>query len=195
MKFLLIFNNNRWLSEKMDGVRAYWNGRCMISRYGKKISCPLWFLEGLPGNLTLDGELWLGRGNYEMLNSILLSSKESPLWKNISYVVFDLPSSKEPYEMRLQYLTNLKLPQHVNVVDIVECKGNDHLLLYLAEKMQQGAEGLMANKPLSLYVSRRTDTILKVKVRISCFLLKLKPRQDTEVQLLEVLPTGLYCLQ
>jgi DNA ligase 1 len=36
------------MSEKLDGVRGYWNGQSMISRYGKEIICPTWFIEQLP---------------------------------------------------------------------------------------------------------------------------------------------------
>ena len=50
------------MSEKMDGVRAYWNGEKLISKQAKDISCPNWFIEGLPKEVKLDGELWMGRG-------------------------------------------------------------------------------------------------------------------------------------
>ena len=30
----------------MDGVRAFWNGKKLLSRHGKEINCPAWFLEG-----------------------------------------------------------------------------------------------------------------------------------------------------
>src|SRR5438045_3542568 len=49
-----------WLSEKLDGVRAYWDGRALISRLGNRFHAPDWFLEGLP-ETPLDGELWIGR--------------------------------------------------------------------------------------------------------------------------------------
>ena len=51
---------SRWMSEKMDGVRAYWNGEKMISRQGTVIPCPLWFISALPTNISFDGELWDG---------------------------------------------------------------------------------------------------------------------------------------
>ena len=45
----------RWISEKMDGVRAYWNGEKLLSRHDKKFECPDWFIEGIPKGLKLDG--------------------------------------------------------------------------------------------------------------------------------------------
>ena len=56
------------MSEKLDGVRGYWNGQSMISRQGKEISCPQWFIDQFPKNISLDGEFWLGRGTFELTN-------------------------------------------------------------------------------------------------------------------------------
>src|SRR5213080_903258 len=45
-----------WMSEKLDGVRAYWDGRQFLSRQGNLYHAPDWFVEGLPG-VPLDGAL------------------------------------------------------------------------------------------------------------------------------------------
>src|ERR1700738_2001001 len=37
-----------WLSEKLDGVRAYWDGKQFLSRQGNRYFAPDWFTEGLP---------------------------------------------------------------------------------------------------------------------------------------------------
>jgi DNA ligase 1 len=37
-----------WLSEKLDGVRAYWDGRQFLSRQGNLYHAPDWFVAGLP---------------------------------------------------------------------------------------------------------------------------------------------------
>ena len=50
-----------WLSEKLDGVRAYWDGSDFYSRNGNHFPAPAWFKAGLPPT-PLDGELWMGRG-------------------------------------------------------------------------------------------------------------------------------------
>ena len=65
------------MSEKLDGVRGYWNGQSMISKHGKEIICPQWFIDQLPKNdISLDGEFWLGRGTFELTNGTLHSSKD-----------------------------------------------------------------------------------------------------------------------
>src|SRR4051794_10572043 len=82
------YNLNRWLSEKMDGVRAYWDGKQLLSRQGSPIEAPEEFLRGLPCDTALDGELWMGRQTFEQLMSILKSTQGD--WGRIQYCVFDL---------------------------------------------------------------------------------------------------------
>ena len=45
------------MSEKFDGIRAYWNGGKMYTRQGKEILVPDNFRMRLPP-IALDGELW-----------------------------------------------------------------------------------------------------------------------------------------
>ncbi|MFX8199554.1 hypothetical protein ABTL12_20030, partial [Acinetobacter baumannii] len=48
------------VSEKLDGVRALWDGEALRFRSGRAIAAPAWFLAALP-KTALDGELWIGR--------------------------------------------------------------------------------------------------------------------------------------
>ena len=50
-----------WISEKLDGVRAYWDGANFWSRNGNQFPAPAWFKAGLPTDQALDGELWCAR--------------------------------------------------------------------------------------------------------------------------------------
>jgi DNA ligase-1 len=56
--------DNWFMSEKLDGVRCYWNGYEMYSRGGKLFYPPDWFKELLPKNFSLDGELWTKRDDF-----------------------------------------------------------------------------------------------------------------------------------
>ena len=49
-----------WISEKLDGVRAIWDGKTLRFRSGNPAPAPRWFIDALPRQ-PLDGELWLGR--------------------------------------------------------------------------------------------------------------------------------------
>ena len=53
-----------WLmSEKLDGVRCYWNGKDMYTRTGKPFYAPKSFTDRLP-KMALDGELWTDRDDF-----------------------------------------------------------------------------------------------------------------------------------
>ena len=147
------------MSEKFDGIRAYWNCKILISRHGNKISCPSWFIENFQKiYITLDGELWMGRGTFELLCGIIYGyKKDNSLWKQIYFMVFDLPNSKEEYESRIFELKKLKLPNHVNIADIQKCNGKDHLQQYLQQILEYGGEGIMLNQPNSFSVPVHRD--------------------------------------
>jgi DNA ligase-1 len=91
-----------WLiSEKLDGVRCYWNGQTMYTRNGLSFYPPDWFKEGLPKDLCLDGELWTGRADFQKIVSIVRRQDQNEEWRNIKYMIFDAPKIKAPFKNRL----------------------------------------------------------------------------------------------
>ena len=138
----------------------------LISRHGSQMKCPEWFIEQFPKEFTLDGELWNGRGTFEMLIATI-NSKDSIGWKGIELVVFDFPNSGDPYELRIRNLFKLTLPNHVQIVDVSRCRGNDDIIKYLSTIVNLGGEGIMAIKHKSLYKPMRVEWLFKVKVTIS----------------------------
>lgn len=46
-----------WMSEKLDGIRAYWSGSTLYTRQGNTLVAPDYWKAELP-NVPLDGELW-----------------------------------------------------------------------------------------------------------------------------------------
>ncbi len=91
-----------WLSEKLDGVRAYWDGKQFLSRLGNRFYPPPWFVEALPAH-PLDGELWGGRKLFQRTVGIVKRQDQSPLWKDLLYVVFDAPAHAGPFEERVEH--------------------------------------------------------------------------------------------
>jgi len=81
-----------WMSEKLDGVRAYWDGEHFLSRQGNLYHAPGWFVEGLP-NLPLDGELWIGRKRFQRTVSIVRRQDKTELWNEVRFLVFDAPAA------------------------------------------------------------------------------------------------------
>lgn len=154
-----------WISEKLDGVRAFWTGKQFLSRQGNIYYAPDWFTEGLP-DTPLDGELWLDRKKFQRAVSIARRQDKSEHWKELRFLVFDAPAIKDPFERRLQAIAELladkKLP-YVQAHEHIRCKNTEHLKSELARIEALGGEGLMLREPGSLYVAGRSSTLLKVK--------------------------------
>ncbi|MCE9565641.1 MAG: DNA ligase [Planctomycetes bacterium] len=154
-----------WLSEKLDGVRAYWDGKQFLSRGYNIYDAPDWFKAGLP-NHPLDGELWIGRKKFQDASDIARSQNQPDRWKPMKYLIFDAPDAKGPFEDRMKFLADA-LPtwksQFTVSVEQLVCKGNDHLEEELERILALGGEGLMVRKPGSHYERTRSSTILKVK--------------------------------
>jgi len=154
-----------WMSEKLDGIRAYWDGEAFVSRLGNRFFAPDWFVEDLPAD-TLDGELWVGRKMFQKTTSIVRSGAAGQEWKTVQYVVFDAPNAKGGFEDRLAHaqkvLTRASAP-HARWLEHVRCEGFDHLREELRRVEGLGGEGLMLRRPGSKYEVGRSNSLLKVK--------------------------------
>ncbi len=154
-----------WLSEKLDGVRAYWDGKSLISRLGNRFHAPEWFLEGLP-EIPLDGELWIGRKAFQRTVGIVRRQDQTDLWKQVRYVAFDAPDVDGMFEARLAAIhAHVKRhgPPYLAAHEHVICTGLDHLRAELARIEALGGEGLMLRQPESRYEVGRSLSLLKVK--------------------------------
>jgi len=61
------------------------------SRYGNPIMAPDWWLNQLPC-CPLDGELWAGRGNFQLCRSICGGDDPDPRFDKIVYAVYSTPA-------------------------------------------------------------------------------------------------------
>ena len=159
-----------WISEKLDGVRAYWNGQNFYSRNGLMFDAPDWFKADLPKDVHLDGELWCGREQFERCVGIIKYHKGSTAeaWKDLLFLCFDAPVIKGndsiPYEARNEALMKLVGScKYAATVGIRKCTGKPDLDEKLKAVLMHGGEGLMLRKPGSLYERRRSKSLLKVK--------------------------------
>ncbi|KAL5022797.1 hypothetical protein ScPMuIL_001952 [Solemya velum] len=156
-----------WMSEKLDGVRAFWNGRCFYSRLGNAFLAPHWFTKDLPVDMHLDGELFGGRGKFQSTVSIVKNGQGEEAWKKIKYFVFDAPHiEKQPFEKRIaaiQEYFDENQPQYAVNVEQEKCKGKEQVEEELKRVIKLGGEGLMIREPGSKYERRRSHTLLKIK--------------------------------
>lgn len=168
------------VSEKLDGVRGYWDGKQLYSRNGNRIHTPAGFTDRWP-EVHLDGELWMGRQTFEQLSGIV--RRHNPVaedWKNIRFMVFDLHDHQQAFNDRLKRLRrlitqadNLNL-QLIPQREVESRPALDELLQRIVEK---GGEGLMLHRKDAIYRAGRSDDILK-----------LKPQWDAEARVIAHIP-------
>jgi DNA ligase 1 len=154
-----------WLSEKLDGVRAYWDGRQFLSRLGNLFHAPNWFVEGLP-DVPLDGELWIDRKRFQRTVSIVRRQDRTDLWAEVRYLVFDAPAAGGGFEERTAFVRDAlaaRKPRFARPHEHARCRGLEHLRDELARVEALGGEGLMLRQPGSPYEAGRSATLLKVK--------------------------------
>ena len=155
-----------WVSEKLDGVRAYWDGRRLLSRRGNVFQAPAWFTEGFPPH-PLDGELWLGRGAFEATLSAV--RKQRPVaaeWRQLSYQVFELPGAAGDFTRRLERLERIVAAvnsPYLKLIPHQRLKDQTALQRKLDEVVASGGEGLMLHRADSLYQTGRGNALLKLK--------------------------------
>lgn len=156
-----------WYSEKYDGVRAYWDGKNLYTRNNIKINLPASLKRTLP-NTYLDGELWAGRGQFELISG-LSRKKQSQIqdWNTVRYMVFDLPKHKGIFKERYHALQALHAGLSPigfwEVVQQFAIESKSELYNKLDDIASLGGEGLMLKNINSLYSSGRSNDLLKLK--------------------------------
>ncbi|GFD77962.1 ATP-dependent DNA ligase [Tenacibaculum sp. KUL118] len=182
-----------WVSEKLDGIRARWNGTELRTRNGNKIFAPMCFTAHWP-KATIDGELWIGRGKFELTASIVLSklphvephtqprtllstdveadlslavnSVSCNRWSTLRFMAFDMPIAGVSFDNRLNMLNSLgeATPSPTfAVVSQFKVTSLDALKEKLKQVTKEGGEGLMLHHEHALYIAGRSDKLLKVK--------------------------------
>jgi len=155
-----------WVSEKLDGVRAYWDGNRLVTRHGTAVRAPRWFLDRLPRD-KLDGELWLGRGRFETLSGIVRRDMpDDAEWRRVRYLIFELPEAEGTFTQRAARIRQIVSQAGVAWLQPVEqFRVADHsaLMARLAQVVRAGGEGLVLHLADAPYRSGRSPVLLKLK--------------------------------
>lgn len=168
------------VSEKLDGVRAFWDGQSLRFRSGLPVAAPDWFTAGLP-KTPLDGELWLGRGRFDELSGTV--RKKRPIdaeWRQLRYMVFDLPGATGSFAERAQRIQTLVTEAGQPWLQAVAQTQVTHaasLQARLKQTVHEGAEGLVLHRANALWSPGRSDALFK-----------LKPLPDEEARVIAHLP-------
>jgi DNA ligase-1 len=153
-------------SEKLDGVRALWDGRTLRSRNGLAFDAPWPFLAALPVATPLDGELWLGRGRFEAVAGLV--RRQGPAdadWSDVRYVLFELPRAPGPFRERADRLAAIAERHGGPLRAAAQSHLADRAALAtrLRDVVAAGGEGLMLHRADAPFVAGRTGHLVKVK--------------------------------
>ncbi len=156
-----------WVSEKLDGVRAWWDGESLYSRQGNRFDAPATFVRGFP-RVLLDGELWMGRGTFDRVSGIVRrTAGRENAWRGVRFMVFDLPGNPGTFDERLARLKELLDTAGTSRIGLVEQFRIDdeaELMATLNRVVAGGGEGLMLRRSESYYRRGRSDDLLKLKL-------------------------------
>jgi DNA ligase-1 len=156
-----------WLvSEKLDGVRARWDGRQLLTRAGNRIDAPNSFTDGWPAQ-PIEGELWIARGKFQEVNDLVHTGHTHvSAWRQVRFMAFDLPASRQPFASRTRELRDLvALVASPRLQRISQRHLGDRAQLdaWLDAVTSGGGEGLMLHHAFARYQAGRTDQLLKYK--------------------------------
>lgn len=155
-----------WLmSEKLDGVRGYWDGKKMLSKNGNIFYPPAVFVRDLPP-FPLEGELWGGRGSFEQTVAIVKKQHPHDGWLQLKFAIFDVPKVPGSFTERIAeadgwFATHPSA--YAFVIPQTRVRDPRDMQLELARIEKIGGEGLIVRQPDAHYAAGRSTEILKVK--------------------------------
>ena len=165
-----------WLSEKLDGVRGYWDGEKLYFRSGNLIHSPIWFTNNWPST-PLDGELWIARDKFNQVSSCTRKLTPTKCWQEVRFMVFDLPKHQGTFNQRvhqMNQLSSLNKSPYLAIINQFTCPTSQCLYRHFEQIIAHRGEGLMLHAGNAYY-----------KAGVNPALMKLKPYFDAEAKVIE----------
>ncbi len=153
------------MSEKLDGIRAYWDGKNLFTRKGNIIHTPSWFTKNLPP-FELDGELYSSQNKFEEIQSIALKQVPNNDWEKITYNIFEVPNATGDFFQRLEKLKKWLLQNpnlHLKIIPQIKIKSQNDVQRYLKEILSKNGEGVMIKNPNFTYKQSLKNALFKLK--------------------------------
>lgn len=127
------------MSEKLDGVRGFWDGKQLISRQGYPLNPPDYFVKDFPP-FAIDGELFSERGNFEEISATVRSA-EPKGWYKLKLHVFDVPNATGDLFERLSSLQkylNQHPNAHIEIIPQIPIQDKAHLQQFYQDILAKG---------------------------------------------------------
>ena len=162
-----------YVSEKLDGVRARWDGKRLTSRNGIVFAAPSWFTRGFPDQI-MDGELWIARGKYQQVVSIVRRKEPHAGWKQVKFMIFDLPQAGRTFTQRWQQMQAMmqtikqkteaaSSTLYFGLIPQLRFTDQQQFMQHFNTIVEQGGEGLILHRASALYQDGRSHDLLKLK--------------------------------
>lgn len=152
------------MSEKLDGIRGFWNGKQLISRQGYPFNPPDYFIQHFPP-FAIDGELFSERGEFEEISTTVRAT-EPKGWYKLKLHVFDVPNAEgnlfERLDVLQQYLEQHPNP-HIEIIEQIPIQNKAHLQQFYQSILEKGGEGVVVRNPNTAYIQGQSAQILKIK--------------------------------
>jgi DNA ligase-1 len=167
------------MSEKLDGIRGFWDGKQLLTRGGKRIMAPDWFIENYPP-FAIDGELWTKRADFEGISSIVRRKNPDERWRKITHQIFEVPNQQGGLLDRLAVLRDylkMRVDSPIKIIKQYPINQRHQVKRFLQNIVRKGGEGVVVRNPNTAYQTGRLSSALKVKQYL-----------DTECVIEEILP-------
>lgn len=155
------------MSEKLDGVRGFWDGKTLLTRQYQLLNPPTYFIQDFPP-FAIDGELFSQRNRFAEISGIVRAIEDKG-WHKLKLYVFDVPNAEGDLFQRLQKLRDY-LQQHpsqyIEIIEQIPIKDNAQMRHFLRQVEQKQGEGIVVRNPQAPYQAGRSEQILKVKTTL-----------------------------
>ena len=151
-------NLDGWLlSEKLEDVRAYWDGAQAWTRGGNIIRLPERIRAELPQGVALDGGIFCGRGNFYEARTAVLHGHWTP---RCQFWCYDAPDASGIWSQRMAAAAAI----YSRVVEYRTFPGWRETNAWLAVIQADRGEGSVARRDdVAGYERGRTDYLIKIK--------------------------------
>lgn len=167
------------VSEKLDGIRAIWDGKRLWTRNHNPIYAPAFFTKNWPAS-RLDGELYIGRAQFELVLATVMDTRPNhQAWQKVRFHVFDMPSAAPFFKRAQSYQTLIEQQQNTYLKAVTQHQFLDKSSFntFYQKVIRNQGEGVILHLKSALFETDKSGSILK-----------LKPHHDHQATVVQVLP-------